>query len=193
VAVSTLDAPLSSLLFDLPTLQALQNLVALVGLTNATPVPGKTEKYTAKDIRSKHHLIGSIIAKLQYILDKDVNYYKIEYVEVLALRYAESLAEFAVAGTSDELRASIARDMCALNLDNPYTPLLHRPMSRLQNAPIFDILHFVPFTPADGPFRECVRCGRATRGAQVQKGAMWAERWASACPICNGKWLAASV
>ena len=53
-------------------------MIALVGLTAATPVPGKAEKYQLKDIRSKHHLVGSIIAKLQTLLDKDPNYHKVQ-------------------------------------------------------------------------------------------------------------------
>lgn len=187
--MSSLDAPLSSLLFDLPTLQALQNLIAVVGLTAATP--GKAEKYQPKDIRTKHNLVGSIIAKLQSILDKDPNYYKIEYVEVLALRYAEALAEFAVAEGVDDLRATIARDLRALNLDNPYTPLLHRsPLNLPSQSPLmYDVLHFTQFNPKDGPYRECLRCGRATRGHAPKGSALWAERWAYICPICNGKWF----
>lgn len=116
------------------------------------------------------------------------------------MRYAESLADLA-SGTPEELRVAIAKKMRTLNLDNPYTPLVHRPT---QSSPksIHDVLSFVPFTPTDGPYKECLRCGRATRvhvhdrklahatqGTQSHAQITWLDRWGLLCPICNGKWM----
>lgn len=125
---------------------------------------------------------------------------------MLAIRFANSLQDLA-SGTPDELRHSITKSMRTLDLDNPYTPLLHRPNPRPPNQPVFDVVSFSYFKPADGPYKECLRCARATRvhthdrklsqsqGTHAQAQAQginqvtWIDRWGLLCPICNGKWL----
>ena len=89
----------------------------------------------------------------------------------------------------EDLRSSITKSLRALDLDLPFTPIIKHPRSRTTGAKVIDALQFVPISLTEGPYRECIYCGRVTKVA-AQKGAVvWGDRWVRVCPICNGKWL----
>lgn len=59
-------------------LNIFQNVLALACLAVAAPIPGRpVGEHSVREIRSKHLFIGNIISKLQALLDKDQNYYKV--------------------------------------------------------------------------------------------------------------------